>query len=88
MLVQTLEWLLSCAIGAAGQGTALRIRCRRHAGGMALWIALDPVDEDSAARLAEPGPALQPMAAPPARDATQASPQTGWYLWLRRRPRP
>lgn len=105
MLVQTLEWLLSCAIGAAGQGTAVRITCRSHAGGMALWIALDPADEDSAARLAEPGPALlcaqrvvarhggvlvplQPMTAPPARDATQASPQTGWYLWLRRRPRP
>lgn len=59
----------------------------------------------SAARLAEPGPALlcaqrvearhggvlvslQPMAAPPAMDVAQASLQTGWYLWLRRRPRP
>lgn len=105
MLLETLEWLLTRAIGAAGQGTALRITCRGHAGGMALWIACDPVDEESAARLAEPGPALlcaqrvvarhggvlvplQPMAAPPAMDAAQASSQTGWYLWLRRRPRP
>lgn len=105
MLVQTLEWLLSCAMGAAARGTGLRVTCRSHAGGMALEIALDPVGDESAARLAEPGPALlcaqrvvarhggvlvplQPMAVPPARDATQASPQAGWYLWLRRRPRP
>ncbi|SPK73945.1 conserved exported protein of unknown function [Cupriavidus taiwanensis] len=96
MLAGTLEWLLSSAIGAAAQGTTLRTLCRGHAGGVALSIVFQPADE-GAAHLARPGPALlyaqrvvarhggllvplQPMQG----DAVQA----GWYLWLRRRPRP
>ncbi|SOY39822.1 hypothetical protein; putative exported protein; putative histine kinase of the two-component system [Cupriavidus taiwanensis] len=97
MLAGTLQWLLSGAIGAAAQGTALRTLCRGHAGGVALSIVFEPADDAGAAQLARPGPALlcaqrvvarhggllvplQPMQG----DAKQA----GWYLWLRRRPRP
>ncbi|WP_354687548.1 sensor histidine kinase [Cupriavidus necator] len=104
MLLETLEWLLSRAIGAAAQGTALRITCRGHAGGMALWIACDPAGAESAARLAEPGPALlcaqrvvarhggvlvplQPMGEEKSAEP-EDHPAAGWYLWLRRRPRP
>lgn len=107
MLAETLTWLLARAIGAAARGSTLRITCRSHAGGMALWLVFEPADGDGAARLAEPGPALlcaqrvvarhggvlvplQPMggAVAPAMDEAAAAPRPGWYLWLRRRPRP
>ncbi|SOY85187.1 sensor histidine kinase [Cupriavidus taiwanensis] len=97
MLAATLEWLLTSAIGAAAPGTAVRTACRGHAGGVALSIVFRPADDAGAAHLARPGPALlcaqrvvarhggllvplQPMHGPAA--------QAGWYLWLRRRPRP
>ncbi|UIF86342.1 HAMP domain-containing sensor histidine kinase [Cupriavidus sp. UYPR2.512] len=97
MLAQTLEWLLTSAIGAAARGTALRVTCRGHAGGLALWLAFDPADDESAARLAQPGPALlcaQRVVARhggvlvPLQPMGQAAAPAGWYLWLRRRPRP
>lgn len=83
MLVQTLESLLTSAIGAAAPGTALRVTCRGHAGGLALWLA-------------QPGPALlcaQRVVARhggvlvPLQPMGEAASPAGWYLWLRRRPR-
>ncbi|MGX6570953.1 sensor histidine kinase [Cupriavidus necator] len=97
MLAQTLEWLLTSAIDAAARETALRITCRGHAGGLALWLAFDSADDESAARLAQPGPALlcaQRVVARhggvlvPLQPMGEATSQAGWYLWLRRRPRP
>jgi signal transduction histidine kinase len=97
MLGGTLEWLLASAIGAAARGTVLRITCRGHAGGMALRLVFDPADEESAARLVQPGPALlcaQRVVARhggvlvPLQPMAQATSRAGWYLWLRRRPRP
>ncbi|MDQ0142937.1 sensor histidine kinase [Cupriavidus necator] len=97
MLAGTLEWLLTSAIGAAASGTALRTVCRRHAGGVALSIVFQPADDDGAAQLARPGPALlyaQRVVARhggllvPLQPMQGTAAQAGWYLWLRRRPRP
>jgi signal transduction histidine kinase len=94
MLAGTLEWLLASAIGAAARGTALRIACRSHAGGVALSILFDPADDRAAAQLALPGPALLCAQRVVARHGgllvplqpAQGAVQAGWYLWLRRRP--
>lgn len=97
MLGGTLEWLLASAIGAAAPGTALRIMCRGHAGGVALSIVFDPADDGGGVRLGLPGPALlcaQRVVARhggmlvPLQPVGESAPQAGWYLWLRRRPRP
>ena len=97
MLAGMLEWLLSSAIGAAAHGTVLRTACRGHAGGVALSIVFRPADDASAAQLARPGPALlcaQRVVARhggllvPLQPMQDAAAQAGWYLWLRRRPRP
>lgn len=97
MLAGTLQWLLSSAIGAAAQGTALRTLCRGHAGGVALSIVFQPDDDAGAAQLARPGPALLCAQRVVARHGGLLVPlqpmqgeaaQAGWYLWLRRRPRP
>ncbi|SOZ51372.1 hypothetical protein; putative exported protein; putative histine kinase of the two-component system [Cupriavidus taiwanensis] len=100
MLASTLEWLLASAIGAAAHGTALRTACRGHAGGVALSIVFQPADDAGAAQLARPGPALlcaQRVVArhggllvplQPLQPIQGAAAQAGWYLWLRRRPRP
>ncbi|WP_265922487.1 sensor histidine kinase [Cupriavidus nantongensis] len=97
MLAATLEWLLSSAIGAAAHGTALRTACRGHAGGVALSIVFQPADDAGAAQLARPGPALLCAQRVVARHGGLLVPlqpmqgeaaQAGWYLWLRRRPRP
>lgn len=97
MLAATLEWLLSSAIRAAAHGTAVRTACRGHAGGVALSIVLQPADDAGAAQLARPGPALlcaQRVVARhggllvPLQPVQGAAAQAGWYLWLRRRPRP
>ncbi|AMR76535.1 sensor histidine kinase [Cupriavidus nantongensis] len=97
MLAATLEWLLSSAIGAAAHGTALRTACRGHAGGAALSIVFQPADDTGAAQLARPGPALLCAQRVVARHGGLLVPlqpmqgeaaQAGWYLWLRRRPRP
>ncbi|SOZ34205.1 sensor histidine kinase [Cupriavidus neocaledonicus] len=97
MLGATLEWLLGSAIGAAARGTAVRIACRGHAGGVALSIVFQPADDAGAAQLARPGPALLCAQRVVARHGGLLVPlqpmqgeaaQAGWYLWLRRRPRP
>ncbi|MEC3767218.1 MULTISPECIES: sensor histidine kinase [Cupriavidus] len=97
MLAATLEWLLSSAIGAAAHGTAVRTACRGHAGGVAVSIVFEPADDAGAAQLARPGPALlcaQRVVARhggllvPLQPMQAAAAQAGWYLWLRRRPRP
>ncbi|RAS05071.1 HAMP domain-containing histidine kinase [Cupriavidus alkaliphilus] len=97
MLASTLEWLLAGAIGAAAHGTALRTACRGHAGGVALSIVFQPADDAGAAQLARPGAALlyaQRVVARhggllvPLQPMQGAAAQAGWYLWLRRRPRP
>ncbi|WP_432258870.1 sensor histidine kinase [Cupriavidus sp. TMH.W2] len=97
MLGGTLEWLLASAIDAAAPGTALRIACRGHAGGLALSIVFDPANDEGGVRLGLPGPALlcaQRVVARhggmlvPLQPVGEATPQAGWYLWLRRRPRP
>ncbi|SPR95982.1 HAMP domain-containing histidine kinase [Cupriavidus taiwanensis] len=97
MLAGTLEWLLASAVGAAAHGTALRTVCRGHAGGVALTIVFQPADDAGAAQLARPGPALlcaQRVVARhggllvPLQPMQGAAAQAGWYLWLRRRPRP
>ncbi|NOV26036.1 HAMP domain-containing histidine kinase [Cupriavidus necator] len=97
LLAGTLEWLLTSAIGAAAPGTALRTACRGHAGGVALTIVFQPADDAGAAQLARPGPALlcaQRVVARhggllvPLQPVQGTAAQAGWYLWLRRRPRP
>ncbi|NUT16827.1 MAG: HAMP domain-containing histidine kinase [Cupriavidus sp.] len=97
MLAGTLEGLLSSAIGAAAHGTAVRTACRGHAGGVALSLVFQPADAAVAAQLARPGPALLCAQRVVARHGGLLVPlqpmqgevaQAGWYLWLRRRPRP
>ncbi|UDM50263.1 sensor histidine kinase [Cupriavidus sp. MP-37] len=100
MLAGTLEWLLGSAIGAAAHDTVLRTACRGHAGGVALTIVFQPADDAGAVQLARPGPALlcaQRVVArhggllvplQPLQPNQGVAAQAGWYLWLRRRPRP